>query len=197
MNGQHRILGAVLAGGRSRRFGSDKAVAELDGQTLIDRAIHDLSANVETVAICGREIAGRLSLPDRPRADIGPLGGLNAALHYAAQHGFAGALSTGCDMPVFPRALGAALIGDGLGEEAAAIVEGQHLLGYWPATLARALDAHLDATEDFSMAAWFAIARPRTVLFQGTLPNINTPADLDDLSRTSSHQRSTRSGMNE
>ncbi|MEO9130733.1 MAG: molybdenum cofactor guanylyltransferase, partial [Sphingomonas sp.] len=171
---QPRILGAVLAGGRSRRFGSDKAVAEFDGQSLIDRAIHDLSACVETVAVCGREIAGRLSLPDRPRADIGPLGGLNAALHFAAQHGFSGVLSTGCDMPVFPPALGAALIGEG-----AAIVAGQHLLGYWPSTLAPALDAHLEATEDRSMAAWCAIARPRTVRFDGALPNINTPADLD------------------
>jgi len=187
-----RILGAVLAGGRSRRFGSDKAVAELDGQTLIDRAIQDLAACVETIAVCGREIPGMLSLPDRPRADIGPLGGLNAALHHAAEHGFAGVLSTGCDMPVFPQALGAALPGDG-----AAIVEGQHLLGYWPSALAPALDAHLAATDDLSMAAWFAIARPRTVRFEGVLPNINTPADLDLFSRTSGHRRSTRSGINE
>jgi len=189
MTAQPRILGAVLAGGRSRRFGSDKAVAELDGQTLIDRAIHDLSACVETVAVCGRVVAGRLSLPDRPRADIGPLGGLNAALHHAAHHGFAGVLSTGCDMPVFPKALAVALIGDTLSGEGAAIVEGQHLLGYWPSTLAPALDAHLDATGDLSMAAWFAIARPRRVRFDGELPNINTPADLEALSRPGSPRR--------
>jgi len=184
MTARPRILGAVLAGGRSRRFGSDKAVAEFEGQTLIDRAIHDLSACVETVAVCGRVIAGRLSLPDRPRADTGPLGGLNAALHHAAHHGFAGVLSTGCDMPVFPEELAAALIGEG-----AAIVAGQHLLGYWPSTLAPALDAHLATTEDLSMAAWFAIARPRTVRFDGELPNINTPADLDALSGTGPPRR--------
>ncbi len=177
MTARPRILGAVLAGGGSRRFGSDKAVAELDGQTLIDRAIHDLSACVETIAVCGREIEGLLSLPDRPRARIGPLGGLNAALHHAAHHGYTGVLSTGCDMPVFPEALADALMGEG-----AAIVAGQHLLGYWPSALAPALDAHLAATEDFSLAAWIAIARPRLVCFDGPLPNINTPADLDALS---------------
>ena len=178
MTEQSRILGAVLAGGGSRRFGSDKALAELHGQTLIDRAIHDLSACVEAVAVCGRDIPGRLSLPDRPRADIGPLGGLNAALHHAASHGFAGVLSTGCDMPVFPRELAAALIGEG-----AAIVEGQHLLGYWPRALAPLLDAHREAGSDRSLKAWFAVARPRRVVPDMSLPNINTPADLDAYAR--------------
>lgn len=170
---QRRILGAVLAGGRSRRFGSDKALAELDGRALIDRAIADLSASVESVAVCGREVAGRLSLPDRPRPDLGPLGGLNAALHHAAGHGYAGVLSTGCDMPVFPAPLAAMLVGEG-----AAIVEGQHLVGYWPVALAAALDAYLAASDDRSIRAWLALARPRIIAFSAPLPNINTPADL-------------------
>jgi molybdopterin-guanine dinucleotide biosynthesis protein A len=178
MTAQPRILGAVLAGGGSRRFGSDKALAELDGQTLIGRAIDGLSACVETVAVCGREIEGLLSLPDRPRSDIGPLGGLNAALHHAASHGFAGVLCTGCDMPVFPRELAAALIGEG-----AAIVEGQHLLGYWPSSLALVLDAHLEAGSDRSLKAWFAVAQPRHVVPDMALPNINTPADLEAFAR--------------
>lgn len=173
-----RILGAVLAGGRSRRFGSDKALAEIHGQTLIDRAIADLSACVDTVAVCGREIEGLLSLPDRPRADMGPLGGLNAALHHAASHGFAGVLSTGCDMPVFPRDLAAALIGEG-----AAIVEGQQLLGYWPSRLASVLDTHLAAETDRSIRAWLAVAQPRSIALDMSLPNINTPADLERFAR--------------
>ena len=31
-----RVLGAILAGGQSRRFGSDKASASLDGKSLLD-----------------------------------------------------------------------------------------------------------------------------------------------------------------
>jgi molybdopterin-guanine dinucleotide biosynthesis protein A len=177
---QPRILGAVLAGGQSRRFGSDKALADLDGRTLIDRAIAELSACVDMVAVCGREVEGLLSLPDRPRPDMGPLGGLNAALHHAASHGFAGVLSTGCDMPVFPRELAAALIGEG-----AAIMEGQQLLGYWPSRLASALDTHLAVGTDRSIRAWLAVVQPRSVALDISLPNINTPADLDTLARIS------------
>src|SRR3546814_13961187 len=76
-----RLLGAVLAGGRSSRFGSDKALAMLDGRTLLDHAAAALGAHVETVVICGRHVPGMTGLADRPAADMGPLGGLNAALH--------------------------------------------------------------------------------------------------------------------
>jgi len=175
-----RILGAVLAGGRSRRFGSDKALAEINGQTLIDCAIGALSACVDTVVVCGRQLEEHVSLPDRPRADMGPLGGLNAALHHAASRGFAGVLSTGCDMPVFPRGLAAALIGEG-----AAIVEGQQLLGYWPSRLAPMLDMHLEVGTDRSIRAWLAVVQPRSVASDAALPNINTPADLDAFARGS------------
>ena len=39
-----RVSGIVLAGGRSSRFGSDKLVAELDGRTLLDRAVQAVAA---------------------------------------------------------------------------------------------------------------------------------------------------------
>jgi len=174
MTSEPLLLGAVLAGGRSRRFGSDKALAELDGRALIDRAIDCLAPLVAAVVVCGRVVPGRLSLPDRPGPDLRPLGGLNAALHHAASHGYTGVLSTGCDMPVFPTELAASLIGDG-----PAIVDGQHLLGYWPAALAPALDAHLAGRDNLSIRAWLDTLAPRIVSAQGLeLPNINTPADL-------------------
>lgn len=166
-----RILGAVLAGGRSSRFGSDKALALMpDGRTLIDHAIAGLAPHVAQVVICGR--AG--GLPDRPAPDMGPLGGLNAALHHALAQGFAGVLTTGCDMPLYPAELPAALIGEG-----AAILKGQQLLGWWPATLAPTLDAHLAEANNRSIHGWLDRIGARVVEIPGLeLPNINRPEDL-------------------
>lgn len=169
-----RILGAVLAGGRSSRFGGDKAEALLGGRTLLDHAIAALTPHSDAVAVCGRDVPGTLSLGDRPGPGLGPLGGLNAALHHAAAEGFFGVLSTGCDMPRFPATLAAALIGAG-----PAVLAGQQLAGFWPAALGAALDRHLAATDDRSIAGWLRMIAPRFVDLPGPpLPNINTAADL-------------------
>lgn len=169
-----RILGAVLAGGRSSRFGSDKALAVMpDGRTLLDHAVAGLTPHVAQVVICGRDGG----LPDRPAPDMGPLGGLNAALHHAQDHGFKGVLTTGCDMPVYPAALPAALIGPG-----AAILKGQPLLGWWPASLAGALNAHLAEANNRSLYGWLDRIGARVVNMPGlALPNINRPEDLAGL----------------
>lgn len=167
-----RILGAVLAGGRSSRFGSDKAMALLDGRTLLAHAVAQLAPHAELVAICGRTEPGLLCLPDRPCPGLGPLGGLNAALRHAAGHDFAGVLSIGCDMPLLPAELARALVGG-----SAAVLQGQHLAGFWPACLGPALDRHLAETEDRSIAAWLRTLSPRRIPAPA-LPNINTIADL-------------------
>lgn len=175
-----RLLGAVLAGGRSSRFGSDKALATLaDGRTLLEHAVASIAPHVEAMVICGRAVEGVTALADRPAADMGPLGGLNAALFYAASQGFDAVLTTGCDMPVYPATLAQALIGDG-----PAILKGQQLAGFWPTSLAGELDAHLAEENNRSIFGWIerigarVIERPDIVL-----PNVNRPEDLEDLSR--------------
>src|SRR3990167_7470371 len=83
-----RVLGAILAGGKAQRFGSDKAHALWRGERLIDRFAAALGPQCEDLVVCGREEPGFTSLPDRPEAGLGPLGGLNAALHHARDNGF-------------------------------------------------------------------------------------------------------------
>ncbi|HMP57293.1 MAG TPA: NTP transferase domain-containing protein, partial [Novosphingobium sp.] len=57
------ILGCVLAGGQSSRFGSDKALAELGGRSLLALAVDALSGWCETVVVAGREVAPATCLP--------------------------------------------------------------------------------------------------------------------------------------
>ena len=164
-----RILGAVLAGGRSSRFGSDKALALWQGRPLLDWAIDAIAPHVETVIVCGREDG----LPDRPAGGLGPLAGLNAALHFARARGFDAVLSLACDTPVVDRDLLERLCrADG-----AAYVEDGPVIGLWPADRADALDELL-VGQDRSMRAWIARIGATPIPFDGRIANINRPEDL-------------------
>ena len=163
-----KLLGAVLAGGRSTRFGSDKALALLDGKPLIEHAIDALAAQVDAVIVCGREYGDWV--PDRPEPGLGPLAGINAALHAAAARGYDAVLTCPCDLPALPGDLAERLAG-------AAYVADVPVIGRWPALLAEALDAHLAAGGDRSVRRWAPAVGAVPVEF-GPLPNLNTLAAL-------------------
>jgi molybdopterin-guanine dinucleotide biosynthesis protein A len=76
------IAGLILAGGSSRRFGSDKALACLPGEqlTLLDRAIGVLNTISDSVSVVAPEDRPYPHLlPDRFPGK-GPLGGLISGL---------------------------------------------------------------------------------------------------------------------
>lgn len=173
-----RVLGAILAGGRSARFGSDKAAALLDGVPLLDRVAAALRPQVAALVVCGRDRPGIVSLGDRPAPDLGPLGGLCAALAFAAAEGFDWVLSAGCDVLPVPGDLLARLA------PGPAHVEGQPLLGLWPADIASRLDSHLRSSEDRSMRGWARAAGARAVPLAERLYNLNRREDLDRFEST-------------
>jgi molybdopterin-guanine dinucleotide biosynthesis protein A len=74
----------IVAGGRSARFGSDKARAELEGAPLLihaARALEPVTSSVTVVADRADKYAdlGLRTIADRATG-LGPLGGLQAAL---------------------------------------------------------------------------------------------------------------------
>ncbi|MDE2181404.1 MAG: molybdenum cofactor guanylyltransferase [Alphaproteobacteria bacterium] len=105
------ILGLVFAGGSSRRFGSDKALAVLGGTTLIERVIARATPQVDLLALNGpahRAARGLLVIPDEAPGE-GPLGSILAGLRWARSHGFDMVATFPCDAPFFPHDLVARL----------------------------------------------------------------------------------------
>lgn len=167
-----KILGAVVAGGRSSRFGADKALAPIDGKPMIEAAIDALLPQVDTLVVCGREWAGLEMLPDRPIGGLGPLAGLNAALHHARHHGHDAVLAIPLDVHPLPPDMVERLSGDG-----PAVFENQHAIGFWPTTLSSALDAYL-ANGGRSIRGWIEEAGARRAAEPVSMRNINRPEDL-------------------
>ena len=92
----------ILAGGKSRRFGTDKARAEINGVPLVRRVANITAAfagEVTVVAAAADQYAdlGLRTISDRsPRR--GPLAGLETALHDSAEQGVEWILLTSCDL---------------------------------------------------------------------------------------------------
>jgi len=113
-----KVCGLVLAGGRSRRFGREKAAAEVAGRPMIAWVLDVLTPACVEVAINARlgtqaaayaAQAGLKTLSDDPADPDGPLAGVRAGLAWAKALG-ADALATApCDTPFLPADLVARL----------------------------------------------------------------------------------------
>lgn len=103
MPANDRLVGLVLAGGRSRRMGRDKALLRHgDGSTQLARAVRLLERHVQRVYVSTR--ADQADEPERRRfdqitdrySDIGPVAGILSALETEPDAHW---LVLACDLP--------------------------------------------------------------------------------------------------
>ena len=98
------VVGYVMAGGASTRFGFDKARAELNGKTMLARMcalLKHATESVGVVAPLGRYAECGERIVDDHWPGEGPLGGIITALMdaHARNHQHTWCLIVGCDMP--------------------------------------------------------------------------------------------------
>lgn len=169
------VLGAILAGGKSERFGSDKALATYRGKPLIDHVIAALASQVETIISVGRDIAGIVKVSDRPAPGMGPLAGVAGALAYAQVNGFESVVTVGVDYVGLPADLVSCL------QPAPSYIANQPVIGIWPVSALQKLDAILASEERHSMLYFIEQIGARAVTLENPPANINTAADLERL----------------
>lgn len=130
------VLGAILAGGRSRRFGWEKALFPLAGRPMAQWSVLALRPHTvkQVVVTNDPDVAEALTLQGWPDEvpEMGPLGGLHTALRGARREGARGVFLLACDLPL----IGPELIGKILTAwpvESATVVPGSHgPLGFEP-----------------------------------------------------------------
>ena len=175
MSGSAGVLGAIIAGGKAQRFGSDKALAMLGGKTLIEHAIGALRPQVDALALCGRDHAGVERIDDLPEPGIGPMGAINAALHHAVAHGFHGVLTAPVDVLPLPDDLC-----ERLGTDRLACLDQQFLVAFWPARLASEVERYVagGGRKPAHLLDRLGAARVPDPL---GIANVNRPGDLERL----------------
>jgi molybdopterin-guanine dinucleotide biosynthesis protein A len=180
-----RIVAAILAGGRSSRFGAPKALAELAGQPLIAHVARALSGASE-IAVIGHQGAAdaidAARLVDPPGAADGPLAGILAGLSWASGCAADWLCVAPCDVPLLPDDL-VARLRLAVGEAPVACVATEAgvepLISIWRTTLLADMRAALGegahpAARD--LVTQFGVAHLR--LTETEIMNVNTREDF-------------------
>lgn len=189
-------LGAILAGGKSLRFGSPKQLARVGGTQLVERAADALrragARPVLVTAPDGPDMSHVLPCRSDVRPGLGPLGGLHTGLTWARELGLRGTLCVACDLPFLSPTLLRQLAE--IGESTPDVVVApesrgplgiEPLCAWYPAAAAREIERRMDSDERsladllgslpvqrIPLAEVEAIGDPVTLFH-----NVNTPAD--------------------
>ena len=180
---------AILAGGNARRFGGrDKSALVIDGRTILERLMTELSSVADEVLVIRRN--------DDLVPGCGPLGGLHTALTQARGNAV---LLVACDMPYVTNRFAAYLLGL---SGAADIVVPRTAAGYHPlcAVYSRAcrdVVAQRLAERRLKMIDLIDALQTRVVTVEEIdkfgevdrlLANVNTPAEYAGLEALQGHK---------
>ncbi|MGH1489913.1 MAG: molybdenum cofactor guanylyltransferase [Acidimicrobiales bacterium] len=178
------IVGAVLCGGRSSRFGSDKALADAGGRLLGQTVVDALrEALVDPVVAIGGSAGPTLGLPTVPdlRPGDGPLGGLATALLWAKT---GPVVVVPCDLVLLQAAHIEAVVAAARRHEGHVVVatvlgEPQVSLACWPAERGREVLKLLDAGkrrfyDALDQPEWVGVELPADAI-----SDADTPEDLE------------------
>ncbi len=186
-----RILGAIVAGGKSSRMGgAEKSFIALNGVTLIERVKSRLALQVGDIVINANgdptrfQALGCAVIPDNLHDAGTPLAGLHAVLMRGRAEGFDAVFTTPCDAPFLPLDVVKVLqeAGGGKAIIAASGDKSHYLTGFWPVSLAGLLDDAMRnkgvrRVKDFSrLANAFELVWPDSII--DPFLNVNTPEDL-------------------
>lgn len=191
------IPGVILAGGMGRRMGGvAKGLLPLAGRPILDHVIARFGPQVSAIALNANDpvdcalprlpdpVPGSWpgSWPDRP----GPLAGVLAAMHWAADRGATHVATVPWDAPFLPVDLVARLADATDGPDGAAIAATRHadllraepVFAVWPVAARGTLQDWLTAGQ-FRVGGFAQHLKARQVGFDPAgFFNVNTPDDL-------------------
>jgi len=188
------VLGLVLAGGRSRRFGRDKAGIEIDGQVLLARIFALVDSVVESVFVSVRAdqvdeaLRKHFSLIVDEQPELGPASGILAAHAHSPDAAW---FVTACDMPLLDERSIRLLMESRRAEKAGTGYRSpldslpEPLCAIWePATL-ETFRQRVESGGSLSPRDMLADANVELIdaADARALANVNTPADFERLKR--------------
>ena len=102
---ENNILGVILAGGKSKRFGQDKSEVKLGDKTLLEHTLHKIKSKFRKIIIVSNRkvLKNYTIIEDCIDGQLGPLVGVLSAMKYIKKNNFSynWVATFPCDTPFF------------------------------------------------------------------------------------------------
>ncbi|SVB08358.1 uncharacterized protein METZ01_LOCUS161212 [marine metagenome] len=102
---ENNILGVVLAGGKSKRFGEDKSEIKLGSKTLLEHTLDKIKSKFNTIIIVSNSkiVKDYITIKDCMEGQLGPLVGVLSAMKWIKKNNYSHnwVITFPCDTPFF------------------------------------------------------------------------------------------------
>ena len=193
---EHNILGAILAGGKSKRMGQNKSFVRLNNKALIEYTINKVKKNLgELIIITDQKNDffkknNLVTVKDCIDGQLGPLAGILTAMKWAKENSskYSWIASFPCDTPFFPESIILNFIKQSKKKESLMLCASSHgrkhnIFGLWSLDLYDKLHNDLVNNKIRKVEDWTKINNIKNLefKFEGYDPffNINTLEDLE------------------
>ena len=193
---EHNILGAILAGGKSKRMGKDKLFLEINNKKLIEHTIDKVKKYLKEVIIItnqDNEFFSKnnlITVKDCIEGQLGPLVGILTAMKWAKENltKCSWIATFPCDTPFFPESIIESFIKESEKKESLILCASSHgrkhnIFGLWSLDLYDKLKDDLMNKKVRKVQDWTEKNKIKNLEFEfkdyDPFFNINTKEDLE------------------
>jgi len=193
---EHNILGAILAGGKSKRMGKDKLFLEINNKKLIEHTIDKVKKYLKEVIIITNQDNeyfsknNLITVKDCIEGQLGPLVGILTAMKWAKENlsKCSWIATFPCDTPFFPESIIKSFIEESEKKESLILCASSHgrkhnIFGLWSLDLYEKLKDDLINKKVRKVQDWTEKNKIKNLEFKfkdyDPFFNINTEEDLE------------------
>ena len=190
---ENNILGVVLAGGKSKRFGEDKSKIKLNGKNLIQHTLDKIKTKFKTIVIVSNNKISNdyFTVKDCIDGQLGPLVGVLSAMKWIKtnNHSYDWLATFPCDTPFFnvsliDKFIEASKSSNDLLYFAKTKEKRHNIFGLWSLKLIETLEMDIVKNNYRKVEKWADKIGVKTIniSYKEVDPffNINTKADLEE-----------------